>query len=389
MRLGIVGGALQGMEAAYLAKKAGYETVVIDRRKSAPAFSLADESMVLDVTKHRDKVKKACAECDAVIPANENLGALVELDRIFHEIGVPFLFDLDAYKLSSSKALSNRYFEKLGVPTPAPWPQCGFPVVVKPSSQSGSVGVMRVSNGEELERGKQRIIALGDEAVIQGFVEGISISIEVIGDGKRAVPLILTEVMIDDDYDCKMVRCPVAGLDREAVESFTHYAKAMAEGLHLRGIMDVEAIVEGGIPKVLEIDARIPSQTPAAVYHATGLNMLELLVKAIADGKLDEHHPIHGGAAIYEHIVVDGRFARSCGEGHISEIRRPRIETGLFGSDEMITDYSPAKRNWRGTMICTGQTPQKAWAKRLRCIENIMRQNGLTGSGSIHLGARY
>ena len=32
MRLCIVGGALQGMEAAFLGKKAGFETVVIDRR---------------------------------------------------------------------------------------------------------------------------------------------------------------------------------------------------------------------------------------------------------------------------------------------------------------------------------------------------------------------
>lgn len=37
MRLCIVGGALQGMEAVFLASKAGYETVVIDRRPDAPA----------------------------------------------------------------------------------------------------------------------------------------------------------------------------------------------------------------------------------------------------------------------------------------------------------------------------------------------------------------
>ena len=36
MRLAIVGGALQGMEAAYLSKRAGYETVVIDRKIDCP-----------------------------------------------------------------------------------------------------------------------------------------------------------------------------------------------------------------------------------------------------------------------------------------------------------------------------------------------------------------
>lgn len=389
MRLGIVGGALQGMEAAYLAKKAGYETMIIDRRATAPALSLADEPVVLDVIKHRERVKDLLSRCDAVLPANENLPALMELDKIFHEIGTSFLFDLEAYKISSSKTLSNRYFKELGVPTPASWPHCGFPAVVKPSGQSGSVGVTKADSEAELERGIRRVHGIGDEPVIQEYVEGTSISIEVIGDGEKAVPLILTEVVIDDDYDCKMVRCPVAGIDREIAESFAVYARTMAEGLHLRGIMDVEAIVKGGVPKVLEIDARIPSQTPTAVYHATGVNMLEMLVRAIVDGKMEERFPARNGAAVYEHIVVEGGLIRSCGEGAMAHLRQPRIEAGLFGSDEMITDYASPKKNWRATVMCAGPTPQKAWSKRLNCIENIIRQNHLSGSGDVRLGAAY
>ncbi len=40
MLIGIVGGRLQGMEAVYLAKKAGFETLVIDRKEDAPATSI-------------------------------------------------------------------------------------------------------------------------------------------------------------------------------------------------------------------------------------------------------------------------------------------------------------------------------------------------------------
>jgi len=42
MKIAIVGAELHGIEAAYLAKKAGFETVVIGKRKDAPALSLGD-----------------------------------------------------------------------------------------------------------------------------------------------------------------------------------------------------------------------------------------------------------------------------------------------------------------------------------------------------------
>ena len=50
MRLLIVGGKLQGTEAAYLAAKAGWETVLIDRREAPPAAGLTDAHVIADVT---------------------------------------------------------------------------------------------------------------------------------------------------------------------------------------------------------------------------------------------------------------------------------------------------------------------------------------------------
>lgn len=377
MRLGIVGGVLQGMEAVYLAGKAGYETVVIDRWDKAPAMSLADEAIVLDVVKDQVGAKKVFSDCDAVIPANENLETLRDLDRMFRDLEVPLLFDMSAYELSSSKACSNKYLKELELPLPTPWPECGYPVVVKPSGQSGSVGVHRVTSDAELEKSISAIREMKDDPIVQEFVEGPNISIEVIGDGTKAAPMVLTEVLLDESYDCRMVRCPVEGASPELESILGGYAKSIAEGISLRGIMDVEAIVRDGVPKILEIDARIPSQTPAAVYHATGTNLLEKLVGALVLGKLDEVPVLHRGAAIYEHVLVDKGIITSCGEGSFSQVREPRIEAGLFGSDEMITDYRPGKAVWRATIICSGHTSEEAWAKRMRCLEGIREQSDM------------
>ena len=49
MRLLVVGGKLQGTEAVYLAAKAGWETVLVDRREAPPAAGLADRHVVTDI----------------------------------------------------------------------------------------------------------------------------------------------------------------------------------------------------------------------------------------------------------------------------------------------------------------------------------------------------
>mgnify|MGYP000865794621 CR=1 FL=1 len=377
MRLGVVGGKLQGIECTYLAGKAGYEVVVIDRHRAAPALSLADEVVILDVVSQVEETKRVLSDCDAVLPANEELTTLTALDRICRQIKVPLLFDLEAYRTSSSKVLSNELLRELNVPMPLPWPECGYPVVVKPSSFSGSVGVMRADNGADLARGLQRVKGLNDAAVVQEFVEGPNISIEVIGDGDRAVPLVTTEVILDESYDCRMVLCPLPGVDQETEGSFREWGRRIAERMSIRGIMDVEAIVHKGVPKVLEIDARMPSQTPAAAYNATGVNLVEVLVGAIVGKRLEEPVPKQG-AAIYEHLAVDGATMRSCGEGTFAQVRQPRLMKNLFGSDEMITDYEPGRKSWKATMICTGATPEEAWERRNGCIDRIIESNQIS-----------
>jgi pyrrolysine biosynthesis protein PylC len=374
----VVGGALQGTEAIYLSKKAGIETVVLDRRKAAPAMSLADEAVTIDIIKEPRRAVRVLGDCDAVLPANENYETLVALVRMFDGLDVPLMFDMESYEVSSSKVRSNQMMRKLKIPMPGDWPDCGFPVVVKPSGESGSIGVKKATTQQELEEGMDRIRNMGDEFVVQEFVDGPNISIEVIGNGIEMVPLVITQVVLDDAYDCKMVRSPYVKLEQDTERVFVEESVKMARQLGLNGIMDVEAIVQNGVPKVLEIDARIPSQTPAAVLGSSGINIVSMLMDTFVKGTLDKPEKTRNGAAYYEHIYVQGKTMRSCGEGVFAEVSRPKLIPGLFGSDEMITDYEPGKKRWRATVINTGPNEQAAWHKRLACLWNIMEQTGVT-----------
>ena len=370
MRLCIVGGALQGMEAVFLGQKAGYETIVIDKRSGAPALSICDEPHVLNPIEDEAAAMEIFEECDAVLPACEEHDLLECLDKMLENTGIPFLFDLRAYDISQSKLASNELMESCGVPLPLPWPECGFPIIVKPSSQSGSVGVSVAHDDKELKEGLERIGRLHDEPVIQEFVHGKSISIEVIGNGEHALSFVTTEVVLDSGYDCKEVRCFPDILDEEDQKVLSQCSERIAQSLGLNGLMDVEAILTPKGLRFLEIDARIPSQTPAAIFTATGINLLERLVASRLDClACSERGP---GSGIYWHLHFKDGILETTGEKEFSHVESPRMETVLFGSDDSISDYAPDKAEWHGTFMVSGSSPAAAEDRRKRVIDRII-----------------
>ena len=370
MRLAVVGGALQGMEAVYLASKAGIETTVLDRKGTAPALSICDDPVVLDPTKDPEGARRIFEDCDAVIPACEELDLLHCLDGMLKGTDVPLLFDMHSYEISCSKNRSNEIMESVGVPLPGKWPECGFPVIVKPSSQSGSIGVSVAFNQDDVDRGLETVRGLNDEPVIQEFVHGKSVSIEVIGNGRTARSYVTTEVVLDTNYDCKMVRCNPDIMSKEDDDLFAKIGKDVAEDMGLSALMDVEAILTPKGLRVLEIDARIPSQTPAAIQAATGVNLLEELMFT-ALGK-ETGRVRAEGSSVYRHVVMKDGVLRACGEKEFGRVREPRMVSGLFGADDVITDYEPGKSEWRATLITHGPTEEEVDRRCASSIERIL-----------------
>ena len=365
------------MEAAFLGKKAGFETVVVDRKETAPALSICDEPHVLNPLDDPAEAKGIFESCDAVIPACEELDLLEALDSSLSGTSVPFLFDLKSYGVSCSKRRSNDVMASVGVPLPQPWPECGFPVIVKPSSQSGSIGVSVAFNQQDIDRGLDTVRRLGDEPVIQEFVHGRSMSVEVIGNGETARSFVTTEVVLDHNYDCKMVRCFPDLLSPEEDELFGRIGRDVAEAIGLNALMDVEAIDTPKGLRVLEIDARIPSQTPpsqtpAAIWTGAGINLLEELV-ASRTGK-ETGRGNSGRSGIYWHLYQQDGVLRTSGEKEFGHVRNPRMERGLFGSDDSITDYEPGRRDWHGTFMVSGDTPEEAEARRESVINRIIEE---------------
>ena len=119
MVVAVVGGALQGLEITFLAKKAGFETVLLDRRCDVPATGICDRFVAMDLTDH-EALTGALGSVDLVLPAAENAHALQSLVRWCEKNRMPLAFDPAAYAISSSKKASDALFRRLGIPTPSP-----------------------------------------------------------------------------------------------------------------------------------------------------------------------------------------------------------------------------------------------------------------------------
>ncbi len=310
---------------------------------------------------------------DLVIPALEDAQALSCLSRQTQAADVPFAFDAKAYAVSSSKVNSNRMFEQIGISVPQMWPDCGFPVVAKPCNSSGSRGVQVLCSEVDYKR-KEAVAGGFEDWVLQEYVQGELFSVEVIGSPGEHHAVQITDLIVDEHYDCKRVMAPTT-MSPELVVELEGMALAIADALELRGLMDLEVIVHEESIKVLEVDARIPSQTPTAVYWSTGMNLVKELVSIfLSNSEISQLSLPSPRGTVYEHIKVSPGLIEVAGEHIMSGVDPLHIVEEFFGVNEAITNYTPGRSEWVATLITSGTDRGEAWDRREEAIRDIRRK---------------
>jgi pyrrolysine biosynthesis protein PylC len=143
--------------------------------------------------------------------------------------------------------------------------------------------------------------------------------------------------------------------------------------------MDVEVIINNGQLKVLEIDARLPSQTPITVYQSTGINMLAHLADIYVYDRLPEvKKPLANKHVIFEHISVSPRKMETLGEHIMGEAGPLQLIENFFGADEAITNYCPDREAWAAALIISAASKKDVWDKRSVILRNIMEEHKIS-----------
>jgi carbamoyl-phosphate synthase large subunit len=164
--------------------------VATDLKPHAPAAFLADVSELVprvNDPKYIDSLLKICVrhKIDLLIPLIDTELQLLALHRQrFSDIGVTLIVSsLATNEICADKAKTGQFFQEIGVLTPKIYntseiQDLDFPVILKPSSGSSSVGVHRINNRAELEFFTSYV----KDAIVQELIVGEEYTIDALVD---------------------------------------------------------------------------------------------------------------------------------------------------------------------------------------------------------------
>ena len=239
----------------------------------------------------------------AFITIHGTFGEDGQLQKILEDRGIPYTGDgVEESRTAFDKILSKEKFQRHSVVTPE-WevievgqrPKIPVPLVVKPSRQGSTVGVVIVKNQSELEPAMKEAGKYDRKLLVEKFVSGRELTIGILGD--QALPIL--EIIPKGGFYDFNTKYPF--LNPQAGASAEHVCPAKIDpgktkkiqelalqafralGLVVYGRVDV-ILSETGDPFVLEVNT-IPGMTEASLLPeaaaAAGINYINLCLRII------------------------------------------------------------------------------------------------------------
>nr|ADK54898.1 diaminobutyric acid synthase C [uncultured soil bacterium] len=241
--------------------------------------------------------------------------------RVAAELGLPAP-DADAVARCRDKSLQRRVLSAAGVAVPcfrtvktaaeavAAAVELGLPVVLKPITGSGSVGVRLCADSTEVARWAARLVGDdGSPILVETAIRGPEFSVETFDGvvravvGKRLGP---EPWFVEVGHD---VPAPVEEAVRDQLGATARRALA-ALGLGW-GAAHTELRLGPAGPVVIEVNPRLAGgMIPAAVRAATGLDLVDAVIARASGGPSPATAPAAGHAAIrFQLLAREGRVA--------------------------------------------------------------------------------
>lgn len=209
-----------------------------------------------------------------------------------------------ASALAMSKVHTKRLFEDAGIPSPE-WFVCRDgecaddvlgrmqpPFVVKPAEEGSALGVSIVRATDEVAAALEHAAGFAGEVIVERFVEGIELTVAVLGNGPAEALPVIEIVPANDWYDFEAKYTPgmsehviPARVPAEQLEEAARLGVAAHDALGCRDLSRVDMIADpsGGL-WVLEVNT-IPGLTPTSLFpdaaRAAGIAFDELCERLV------------------------------------------------------------------------------------------------------------
>lgn len=205
--------------------------------------------------------------------------------------------------VTTNKYLMRQCFAKNGVPSPifvdaiTEHPNISgmnFPMIVKPTDRSGSIGIEKVYNEQELVKAVQRAreFSFKHEAIVEEFVQGCEVSVESISwRGSHYILQITDKITTESPYFVELEHHEPSQLPYDIKIRIRDIVLKALDALHIKygaSHSELKITKEGDI-RVMEIGARMGGDFIGSnlVQLSTGYDFLKGVID-VALGQFDE-----------------------------------------------------------------------------------------------------
>ncbi|HUF87474.1 MAG TPA: carbamoyl-phosphate synthase large subunit [Thermohalobaculum sp.] len=319
--------------ACFALTEAGFETVMVNCNPETVStdYDTSDrlyfEPLTLEPVLEILRAEQAAGTLAGVIV---QLGGQtpLKLARGLEAAGIPILGTTpDAIDLAEDRARFQRLLNDVGLRQPvngiAHTPEeafeianrVGYPVVIRPSYVLGGRAMEIVRDDAELRRYiNEAVVVSGTSPVlIDSYLSGaVEVDVDAIADGETVhVAGIMEHIeeagVHSGDSACSL---PPHSLGPEMIAELRRQTEALAAGLKVNGLMNVQFAIKGGEVYVLEVNPRA-SRTVPFVAKATGSPIAAIAARVMAGERLADFHlvdPVTDHVAVKEAVLPFARF---------------------------------------------------------------------------------
>lgn len=283
-------GALQ-VPLIQICKKNGYEVIVTDKNPDAIGFTYADKSIVVDGT-DKEKILEYAKKfnIDGIVTTAEI--TLYTVAYVCEKLGLKGP-SMKAAQISNDKYLMRMCMSENGIESPKFWlihniielnnieNEITFPVIVKPVDVSGSLGVIKANNVNEIKLifNKVLINSRNGKVIIEEFLDGPEFSVETLSqNGVHNIIAITAKTVLGQPYfveERHIIPAKINKTEEKEIKDMVVRLLNACDFNNCAGHTEVKLTKDGA--RIIETGARIGGDyiTSDLVPLATGISMHE------------------------------------------------------------------------------------------------------------------
>ena len=285
--------------------KEGYETIIINNNPETVStdFDIADKLYFEPLTPE---------DVESIVDLEQPDGAVVQfggqtaikLTEALMKMGVPILGtaaeDVDA---AEDRELFDKILEQCGIPRPKGQTvftaeeakraanELGYPVLVRPSYVLGGQGMQIAINDQDIDEfiGIINQIAQEHPILVDKYIMGKEIEVDAICDGTDIlIPGIMEHIERTGIHSGDSISVyPAQSITEGNKKTIVDYTEKLARALHVKGMINIQFIVDGDNVYIIEVNPR-SSRTVPYISKVTGIPIVPFATRIICGHTIKE-----------------------------------------------------------------------------------------------------